>query len=592
MNPPRVHETNAEYRWMNDEQYTDFNVERVYDLFMQRRHQQISVSGIAGTGKTFVLNQCFRKFVEHGLFPAVSAPTNKAVRVIRNGGIVCSPSTHHRMLGMTSSFDDNGKVVFKDTQVKHKRLLVPVECTKSIDKVLKMTPKELSLALQRLEFNIVMNTLTYLKQRHLILTHNEKLRIRTQLVDNLGLIRDKKNGNRLKQDPKRYEDISEEDLTNLLSKIVVFVDEASMAGDDVYDAYLRIPFIRIIIFGDKTQLKPVGSNDYSKFYQDPDVPEIVLTRHFRCRLPSFNHMIRSMSESIANRQPFDLNRIREPRNIHLIEKHEVPILFETFPETSELEPSRIMLCHRNKTADNLINTIRRRKYGPDPLPFYDGEIVVVNTHFKVFSQQKEDMYKVVDPQKIAEKRMTLGEDLFAQWENHNNKQGFLSMNVGTYLRVCSPCIETVYCEYTDESYLVHRFEVKHDQWDDLVLRHVDGTDFARFKSAFKKKRVAIKDKIKKYEEGKTNLTEHAFSEWKQNAWQNFKNAKEGLDSPIRHTYAMTIHKSQGSSYEHVIVYNDFEYMKNTGMEDDYMRLWYVAVSRTASDCFIAGFPDN
>ena len=61
-------------------------------------------------------------------------------------------------------------------------------------------------------------------------------------------------------------------------------------------------------------------------------------------------------------------------------------------------------------------------------------------------------------------------------------------------------------------------------------------------------------------------------------WKEYYRLKEILDAPIEYSYAITVHKAQGSGYDNVFVDFDNINFCNNNMEK--LRLLYTAVSRT------------
>ena len=94
-----------------------------------------------------------------------------------------------------------------------------------------------------------------------------------------------------------------------------------------------------------------------------------------------------------------------------------------------------------------------------------------------------------------------------------------------------------------------------------------------------------------YESSKVDVTTVKYSEMKayRKAVKTTRDAALGnrdnwfkyyklleLNADVRHVYAGTIHSLQGSTYERVIIRNDFGRFKDTFVQP---RLWYVGMSR-------------
>lgn len=66
-------------------------------------------------------------------------------------------------------------------------------------------------------------------------------------------------------------------------------------------------------------------------------------------------------------------------------------------------------------------------------------------------------------------------------------------------------------------------------------------------------------------------------------WESFYNQVASVCAPIDYRYALSIHKSQGSTYKYCYVnINDFAYLKSFELEQ-YYKLLYVAISRTTTN---------
>lgn len=62
------------------------------------------------------------------------------------------------------------------------------------------------------------------------------------------------------------------------------------------------------------------------------------------------------------------------------------------------------------------------------------------------------------------------------------------------------------------------------------------------------------------------------------SWRRFHALKSQLPD-LRHSYALTVHKSQGSTFDNVYIVNDFYWKGSSQLNDINPRLWYVATSR-------------
>lgn len=607
---------------LSDENYTTYKVNEIYEKLREsdENNRIISIHGIAGTGKTYTMNRLYKKCIENGIYPAVSAPTNKAVSVIKAGLIINRPSTHHRLLGMTQTYDEKGKVVFinrksatelentlrsrmclmeKHNQKEgHADICVPTGhngC--NIEDLLDL--------LKRLEQNLVENTLSYIKTSNL-----QNSNIQKDAVKKYNLIKDKTTKFLTINTKSRYNKLSLRQIRNRLKKVVVFIDEASMAGKDIYNCYSKIPHIRILLFGDRTQLKPVQSNDLSPFYSNHEnCPEVCLTRHFRCSNETFNDIISSLSRSIDKEILIDYLSIYTPSVITRIWTSDVLRIFKTFPkdDVSCQEPLSIILCFTNRTVENLIWEIRFDKYGDQMLPIHPNEILVVDKYFALYSYSKamDNMSKYKDRfEKKCHERAKADNSTFEiaqrqicsemgvdDWKTATYlyclEQTKMPFRVQTFIKSTNVEQVTIYDEYTNNSFAVYRFNVK--GYTDYNISIIADCDEDKFKHAYKKKydetkRIAIEIKtpntlnsdLNKAETGgKINLL-----------WKKYYQNKYSINAPVKHTYASTIHKAQGSSYDNVIVYNDFHYLKQKDI-DTYNRLLYVGVSRTSKFCYVA-----
>ena len=108
----------------------------------------------------------------------------------------------------------------------------------------------------------------------------------------------------------------------------------------------------------------------------------------------------------------------------------------------------------------------------------------------------------------------------------------------------------------------------------------NGKHINTLQKAICKKRSELKDKVKKFKK----LEEKNNGNSLKNEWREFYNNKKELDAPIGDAYAITIHKSQGSTYNKIYVHiedinkNWIDFIKN--------RLLYTAVSRGKTKIFL------
>ena len=64
-------------------------------------------------------------------------------------------------------------------------------------------------------------------------------------------------------------------------------------------------------------------------------------------------------------------------------------------------------------------------------------------------------------------------------------------------------------------------------------------------------------------------------------WQDYHQQYKNINSPIDYAYCLSIHKSQGSTYDKVYLFlSDFVWFLSKGDIENFFKLFYVGVSRT------------
>ena len=343
-----------------------------------------------------------------------------------------------------------------------------------------------------------------------------------------------------------------------VNSLFIVIDEASMVTAELYDQLMGIPNAQIITSGDPCQLPPVEeSEDFgvvSPFYEHHPVT-VSLTENIRNTRKPFNALLNVIRDCILNSSKVTARTVQFMLREHLDADHiDRYLLYGTkrYPDKKEVALDQLLrqyqdgdavLAFRTGQKKNTVgelNTHLRRILYPSAIDEYQpGEKLMFETNYP---KKKYYTCDVVRVQEVTTKEFRV-----------EGSQGEISLLRGYELDISRS--KTTLCRIAQE-------------------------DIPVFKQIAAKRRVQIRDLVKN-KSGKADDLWTAYYEWEY-----------GLNAPVCYAYAISVHKSQGSSYDNIQLYlTDFLWMlydeNNLAKQMYFLRLLYTAISRSRGNVFIA-----
>jgi len=334
---------------------------------------------------------------------------------------------------------------------------------------------------------------------------------------------------------------------------VLLIDEVSMIPDDIYEVYMKMieKFkLYIITFGDEAQLTPVRPNKPlapSLFYKNHSI-DFKLKTNFRNEYPEYNSILNGLRiHQIENRKDrFPVLELL--RGLEKVSRKEAIDMF------CDDDGDNRVIAHRtndkNNTVSKLNTMVRQKLYGVNANNrFNSGERVEFTDHHTGQLLVKEPPYHE------SRIRYYANDQVIIRYVNETSRS-----YEGKDIRVYELKLEngdTLYSVYTEDLLLFNRLVEKRKKY---VLSQVN--------------RVLIP----------LNDTE------KYLLWQDFYDESSTMNAPIDYSYAISCHKSQGSSYDKVYVnIEDFIWFFKTNQKSkvkQFLQLLYVALSRSRSTAIL------
>ncbi|MHB1733001.1 MAG: ATP-dependent DNA helicase [Ferrimicrobium acidiphilum] len=368
---------------------------------------------------------------------------------------------------------------------------------------------------------------------------------------------------------------------------VIIVDECSMIPRWMMEQIMVSRGNAFIIFiGDPYQLAPINTDVVITQEEDifslsfstlPTKGEHTLAKIVRQK---DGHPIIDLSVAIrqseANRTRFGrseilafMDRVSDPR-ICLVDRKDVPVLAEQMIlESWETDntglPVRIV-AWRNAQVETYNSLLHRQCFGGDDndCPFSKDEVVLAHKEFQVLTGRTPDG-RVISTRVFTSEECII---LDATKQSHPNHPEIEAWQV-KLVRVRDQLQCRVYVPHNARDF---QSEVNR-QWN--LYR-----DMQRKLNTMRKLDAATKNKKDDERSRSIERLNEACKQQSTSTWQLMNEHAQ-----IRHAYASTAHKAQGSTWNTVIVdLDDLNAMKNNS---DYNRALYVAVTRASNRLVLA-----
>ncbi len=330
---------------------------------------------------------------------------------------------------------------------------------------------------------------------------------------------------------------------------VIFIDEFSMVGEqDLMDLMAAIEddetgeiLTKVIFIGDRNQVPPVG--DMQTITPQPPY-HVHLTHIWRqAKGNPLIDVLCKLVDYIEDKQmpaPLDANS-HFIRGVNLAEKY-------------KQQDDPILLAYTNERVEYFNALIKGREY-----PELNDEL---------FSPTTRKHYRLLDknfsPSYINEIKLSFGDRLLSWDSKYKTLEHLVTM----------PNIQFFHLEDLDNEKSIHAVVFGHYQYK-LYLEEL------KQEAAASNKACEEEAKQGTAREWAMANYHHPLSKRRRKAWRDYLVFKECvicLDFP----YAMTVHKSQGSTYKTVLIDTQDLYKCSYRDFKLYLRLMYVAISR-ASD---------
>lgn len=439
--------------------------------------------GAAGTGKTFLASRVIQCAVDAGLVVAIAAPTNKAVRVLREkmveAGVAMPDESVDSRQGRYA-----GRYQGDDEQIS---------------------------------FGSIQGML----------------------------------GMRMNEGADGKQNCRQERPARLHKFDVVVVDECSMIGMDLFVKIVQAKqHTRILFVGDPSQLPPIGIDDTTSptfrlvsldvslneiIRQQADNPIINLARRIRLAVEAGERMTSHVIRAT-------LPPIEQGPHAAFIEGGYETIVQYMLAEIKEGRNARVIVYY-DKSVQRYNQWIHEALHGgPTEYPFVVGQRVIVDKQCDA-TPEDDDTGSV---KLITSEEATV---TAIRWEQHPHYQD---------IAACRVTLER------DGDGTVTVFAAK----DQAGLERMISTCFERHR-AFK---AAAQQAMR--------AGEHRIGAEHSETAKEYSDAGWGLlrsFAPLRHAYAMTSHKSQGSTFDTVLV--DFADFARLSSSFTFNRSLYVAITR-------------
>ena len=363
--------------------------------------------------------------------------------------------------------------------------------------------------------------------------------------------------------PGQPEQFTQKSKPDLSGYSLIIIDECSMIGRPLLEFIMRqMVGNHIVVFaGDIYQLRPVGELSRSATFSPlfDETSPMKHTIHKLTKVMRHDGAILDFATTLrgSNYVPQVGPKVGKGSAIDVCETNEELVAWWLdILEHSEDAHSTIMLSFKNDNRRKLNDMARRHLFGDDVPDYKDGDYVVTLTAWQPEGDDEDDGFG---------------------WGERSGRRKFIANNAE--LKILSASLIEGF-QPIDE---LPGAEFCFDSWK-LKVQDEDGNTFDCYalanheRNRFKKRTQALARDIKKeVEAAKTAKfsSDHAMRAARRR-WpvQYFPLVNFFLD--IDFDYARTIHKSQGSTFKNVFIYDDY-----TESRSEAVTLAYVAFTRAS-----------
>ena len=387
---------------------------------------------------------------------------------------------------------------------------------------------------------------------------------------------------------------------------LIIIDEVSMIDKNLYFQFKKLldTGVNIITMGDNCQLPPIEQhweqnkeeNQETPFYKNHPI-DFRLVKNIRNDNSDYNQLLNQIRDFIQNpnEEKISINSLldllKKYVRIHDIQfkKIDTTIIKEDiFREYTDIIKSRktpCMLAYRTGKQNSVYELNQRiRSYiFPNSTRNYNsGEKIIFTGFYK-----KQVGFSINENNDKKEEFMTY----YTSDEDIINKVSF--GKVKFYEETFN--VYRLYLESMEEYKSVFDNEITFDP--KLFVTTLHESETQRFNSYSKKIREKIKINVKQEKDNcsispecKNSKGDCIHNKKIDELWEEYNTKLNEIKCPIDYSYAMSIHKSQGSSFDEVFVcLSDFLWLLYSSEENQqtlFLKLLYVALSRSRNTAII------
>lgn len=318
-----------------------------------------------------------------------------------------------------------------------------------------------------------------------------------------------------------------------------------------------------LFVGDLAQLPPVGEG-VSKLLNDPDASlNVVLRQAKGSEILNLATRIRGGDLSMEYDTGKDVFRVHDAEELFYAALER----FQSAEYQKDAAHAR-MLVFRNERR-KAINQRMRKLLVDSPEPYAPGEWLVM---YSAFAPEKSRLNVLAERAK-AQGGGSAWRPFFRYKESLGDT--LTQLHVSEEVRVID--VEDGTIDLGDWSFNVHRIHVlargdEHFELPVLTAEEVEG--YEKIKTELMQAALALRTKQKECEEKSHEW--YALDADRRQVWQMYFTLEETF-AQVDYAYAMTVHKSQGSTFDHVFV-DVPDLLSSGGMQQ---RILYTACTRPA-----------
>jgi predicted CoA-binding protein len=341
--------------------------------------------------------------------------------------------------------------------------------------------------------------------------------------------------------------------TELENMRYLIIDEASMVNSEDWDdlkyyVINHLPKLSVVIIGDEYQLPPVGEK-HSPAMRDIK-NQVNLTEIVRAKTACMVKLYKTFRGFVKKRAikvPLSLEKKHCFQRTHRLHGY-IKKYFDARKDK--------ILSYSNNSVDAYNKLARKILFGEDADRYVDGDILIFRGIYRQIRPQfifyTNDEVEVVD---CEESKLSMNDtiDLFPLKLRGKLKEIFSGVVFKTYKITAN--------FYTS----LYTFNVIHED------------DEARFRDYMRRARGKVKNAVR----FTTGFTP-------SDVWGLFWDVRRHFNCPVKYSYALTIYKSQGSTYRHAFI--DARNVANCikrKSATQYTKTMYTAVTRASEKVFYA-----